>query len=115
MKKIKVTRKEIKEGWRNIICVGYCDLQWLLYYKNADFYSTRVEGWACDYYVINSNTIISTGYAPIGNIRNYEINRAYDNKAREIVCSNEDYEKKVEKLDDLLEKYVAEMLEDSEK
>ena len=110
--KIRVTKKQIRDSFKNIICVGYCDLAYLFYYRNADFYSTRVEGWACDYYKIDNNTIISTGYAPIGNIRNYDINRKYDEMARKIVLDYKmEYEKQVAKLDKLIEKYVAEMLE----
>lgn len=110
MGKIRVKEKDIRESFRNIICVGYCDLQYLLYYKNADFNTTGVYGWKADFYKIDNNTIISTGYQPIGDIRNYELNRKYDNKAREIVYSDIDYKVKMQKLDRLLEKYVKEML-----
>lgn len=118
MGKIRVTKKQIRENFSNIICVGYCDLQHLLNYRDVDFYSTRVEGWACDYYKINNNTIISTGYAPIGNIRNYDINRKYDDKAREILENHKidynnfdkSFDNLKQKLEKLLEKYVKEML-----
>jgi len=110
--KIRVKEKEIKEGFKNIICIGYCDLQYLLYYKGADFYTVGVYGWKADFYKINNNTIISTGYQPMGTIRNYEINRKYDDKARKIVCNNNfKYETKIKKLDNLLKKYIDEMME----
>jgi len=63
--KTKFTRKEIKENYNIIIEVGYCKLQDLLTYKQPFGYSTRAEGWACDYYELSNNICISTGYAPI--------------------------------------------------
>ena len=113
--KIRVTDKQIKEGFKNIICVGYCELQYLLYYKIADFNTCGIYGWKADFYKINNNTIISTGYAPIGNIRNYNLNKKYENKARKIVLDYDlQYEQKTKKLDNLLKKYIDEILKESE-
>lgn len=113
--KIRVKEKDIKEGFKNIICVGYCDIQYLLYYREADFNTTGTYGWKADFYKINNNTIISTGYAPIGTIRNYKINRKYDEKARKIVLNYDmKYETKVKKLDKLIEKFVNESIENNE-
>ena len=88
MSKEKYTRKAIKEtfGNSNVLAVGYCNLQHLLYGLDAFGYSTRAEGWACDYYEIG-NKCISTGYSPIGTPVAYKICAKYDNKAREIVES----------------------------
>lgn len=111
--KIRVTEKAIKEGFKNIICVGYCDLQYLLYYTDPDFNTTGIYGWKADFYKINNNTIISTGYQPIGSIRNYKLNRKYDEKARKIVLNyNLKYETKVKKLNNLLKKYIEEIMEE---
>lgn len=109
--KIKVSKKEIKDNFNNIITIGYCDAWYLLAYKDADFYSCGVYGWSCDYYKINYNTIISTGYAPIDSIRNYELTRKYNEKARKIY-NNYDlkYEQKKKRIDNLLNKYIIEIL-----
>ena len=113
--KIRVTEKQIKEGFRNIVCVGYCDLQYLFYYKDPDFNTSGVYGWKADFYKINNNTIISTGYSPIGTIRNYKLNRKYDEKAKEIVLNYDmEYEKKKNKLEKLLEKYIEEIMKEEE-
>lgn len=113
--KIRVKEKDIKEGFRNIICVGYCDIQYLLHYKEADFCTAGTYGWKADFYKVNDNTIISTGYAPIGTIRNYKINKKYDEKARKIVLNYDmKYETKVKKLNKMIEKYVNEMMEQKE-
>lgn len=63
--KLKVSKKEIKEGFENIIRLGYGTIQHLLFYVSADYYSCGVNGWSCDYYKIDNDTIISTGYSPI--------------------------------------------------
>jgi len=81
--KFKATRKEMKEGFYKIISVGYCDLQNLLSYENPIAYSTRVEGWACDYYDING-VCICEGYSPIAEQHmksDYNVIKEFDNKA----------------------------------
>jgi hypothetical protein len=46
-------------------------------------YSTRAEGWACDYHWAASGVVVSTGYAPIGTVRApWEITKKYDDAAR---------------------------------
>lgn len=89
--KIKVTRKLIKENFKNIISINYCDLQFLLKAANISpaYYCTRAEGWACDIYVININTVIVTGYASFGNIKpDFKTLENYENKAKKILFSN---------------------------
>lgn len=103
--KIKVTRKSIKEKYPKIISVGYCNLQWLLNYEYAFAYSTRAEGWACDYYKVG-DTIISTGYAPIGKTGKYDTTREYDDIARNVVTSNMEYDQKVAEVRRILELYI---------
>lgn len=105
MYKIKTTKKEVKKNpW--IISVGYCDMQHLLRYQNPIAYSTRREGWACDYYDINhnkqhNNIIISTGYSPLNNKNtkfDYKVLREYENKAKDILHNNDIGIKETEKL-----------------
>ncbi len=83
--KLKTTKKAIKESGYMVLRIGYCDAQYLLRYQPEFAYSTRREGWACDYYQIG-NVIISTGYAPIGKAVDYNLIREYDEKARVICC-----------------------------
>lgn len=82
--KTKTTRKEIKRIYKNIINVGFCDMDYLLFFNYPLYYCTRAEGWAFDVHEINYNTCISTGYAPIGNIErlNYNITKFYNNLAK---------------------------------
>lgn len=111
--KFKVTKKSILEGYKNIICTGYCSLGNLLKYKEADFYTWGVYGWNSDIYKINSNTVIVTGYRPFGNIENYNLIKEYEQKAEKIVynynISWQEQEKKLEKLiDELVKKVIKE-------
>ena len=73
-------------------------------YREPFGYSTRAEGWACDYYDAY-NCIISTGYAPISakNTKpNYKLIRKNDDAAREIVYGSGEYSAKVAAVDALL-------------
>ena len=90
MTKYKVTRKAMKESYGKIIGVSYCNLQYLLRFQEPFAYSTRAEGWACDYYDVDG-VLISTGYAPIDSKRTkstYDICRKYDEAARKILCES---------------------------
>ena len=111
MSKYKVTKKEMKKSYDKIICVGYCNLQNLLKFQEPFAYSTRAEGWACDYYDID-NVLISTGYAPIDGKRTkstYDICRKYDKAANKILCDYSLYEEQKEKVNSLLMEYIKEV------
>jgi hypothetical protein len=80
--KVLVTRKFVEEHHKTIIKVGYCDLQFLLRYKNPSFYTTNIYGWASDVYVFGDVAIV-TGYAPFG-IGNYELTKKYEKMAMNV-------------------------------
>ena len=92
--KLQTTKKAIKNNFNTIISIGYCDAQYLLWFKNPFAYSAGVYGWACDYYQIN-NVCISTGYSPIGERVPYELLNELEHKAAEIIhdCSIEHKDK----------------------
>lgn len=108
--KIKTTKKEIQKSFKNIICVGYGDLQNLLSYTDVVFYTCGVYGWNADVYKINNNTIICTGYRPFGNIKNYKLIEKYENKAKKIKENNFCYEEIKQKLNKLLNDFIKEIL-----
>lgn len=111
--KFKTTQKAVKEGYRNIIKVGYCDLQYLLYYKNPVAYTCGVYGWNADIYEIGRGSAICTGYKPFGDIRpDYELVREYDEKAEKIVLSWNKYEHDeiLKMLDELLNEFIERIL-----
>lgn len=107
--KYKVTKKEIRESGNKVYCVGYCNLQFLLNFHEPFAYSTRAEGWACDYYLIN-DIIISTGYAPIGRKTDYSLCREYDKKAEKVRGDyNLTWEQQKETIEALLIEFVEKL------
>lgn len=104
--KLKVTKQQIKNSFINIVSIGYCDIQYLTYYKNPFAYSTGVYGWACDYYDIE-NVCLSTGYGPIGSKVDYTLLRKYELKAQKIVNDyNLNYKLKEKRVNKLLSDFV---------
>lgn len=67
--KTEITKKAIMNGYRNVIKVGYCDMQAALKWRAPNFYTSGVYGWNSDVYVIDYETVIVTGYRPFGNIK----------------------------------------------
>lgn len=106
----KITRKQVNM-YKNIICVPYCDLWYLLYFRNKDGYNSGVYGWNYDFYHINLHTCIVTGYRPFGNIKNYDLCNEYNEKAKNII---EDRtlinEEKREKVENLLEEFIEKIV-----
>ena len=105
MKKVKVSKKQMKENYR-ILSVGYCDLQFLLKHRDPIAYSAGTYGWSCDYYDIKG-VVISTGYNPIKskNVNDsYDLIKEYNEKARNIEYTT--YEEMISKLNDLLDEFI---------
>ena len=111
--KFKTTEKAIRENYTNIICIGYCDLQTVLNYKTPIAYTCGVYGWNADVYEINNNTVICTGYRPIGNIRpSYELTRKYDKLAEKIVYTSGEYREKKQQLDNMLSDFIGDVMKE---
>ena len=110
--KIKVNQKTLKENYKNIICIGYCNIQYLLNGIEPRFYGCGVYGWNWDGYELDGSTLIVTGYRPFGNVRiDYKIQQKYEEKARKIWLDNSiPYQKQKAKSNKLLEKFIEEGL-----
>ena len=112
--KYKVTKKQVNADYDQILKVGYCDLQYLLRFSEPVAYSTRSEGWACDYYEVYG-LLMSTGYAPIAskNVNcDYNLIRSYNEKAREIYHKYSfKYEEQKEEIDKLLKEFIRKVKE----
>ena len=107
--KFKTTKKAINEVYRNIICVGYADLQDLLTHIEPMAYTCGVYGWNADIYIINGVAIV-TGYRPFGNIKaDYDICEKYESEANQIIKSVYNYEERKTALDDLISKFIEEV------
>lgn len=109
--KTRTTKKYINNMYNNKIKIGYCNLQWLLSRTDPAYYITRAEGWAADIYIINSDTVIITGYAPFGNITiPYEKRCEYESKAEQIACNYKlTFEEQRDALDVLINEFVEEV------
>lgn len=108
--KFKATKKEMKSEYSTIIGIGYCNAQHLLQYEEPTAYSTRTEGWACDYYDIGG-VLISTGYSHIDSKNancKYDTVHEYDNKAQAIVLGSADYETKKQQVREILKEFINE-------
>lgn len=81
--KTKMSRRKIKTDYK-VYCIGNGNLQYMLNYVRPFAYSTRAEGWACDYYDVGNGIVLCDGYAPIGKKVNFDIMDAFDKKAKEI-------------------------------
>ena len=115
--KLRTTNKQLKEWYSkdNTITIGYCNAQHLLEGLEPFAYTCGVYGWNSDNYEITHNNIrylISSGYRPIdGNIRNYDITRKYDEKARAIRNNyNLDYKTQLRKIEKLRNKWLDEII-----
>lgn len=108
--KYKTTRKDIKARYNKVLAIGYCNIQSLLKFCAPFAYCTRAEGWAADVYHINSNTAIATGYAPFGNVKpKYDLQRAYDTAAYQIISNyNIPQEEQEELVTMLLDEFAEE-------
>lgn len=86
MSKIKTTRKWVNA---NFYCcsVGYCDLQNLLRYQSASYYTCGVYGWNMDVYTFGDYAITAGYRGMIDNVAKdyHSLIREYDDKAREVL------------------------------
>ena len=112
--KVKVTKRQVLDNYCYVISVGYCDLQDLLRFKNANYYTCGLYGWNSDIYDVGNGVAISTGYRPFGNIKAsyYHLTRKYNEKAKKIHNNYYDGKIKIETRDKQLEKMLQEFVKE---
>lgn len=103
--KVKVTKSAVRKGFCTVISVGYCQAQYLLYFKKPFAYSARAEGWACDYYDLG-RACISTGYSPTGKSVDYSMLNELEKQACAIVNSSAPYEERKTRVELLLNEFL---------
>ena len=82
--KYKTTKKDIMQGYYNVIECSYCGMQTLLSNHAPEAYTAGVYGWNADIYNLGDRVIVCTGYRPFGNYKSreaYEIIRKYETLA----------------------------------
>lgn len=91
--KTRTTEKEMKQIYgKNLLKVGYCNLQSLLRFEEPVFYTAGSYGWNSDFYTfyIDSEPVcISTGYRPIGSKVAYSLLDKYERKAMRLETKEE--------------------------
>ena len=102
--KFKTTAKAIREGFNNVKCAGYCDLQYLLRGTEPVAYTAGIYGWNFDVYRVHGITIC-TGYRGMPGAR-LEAIAEYEAKARAIWSEYKmPYEEQQQKTFALLEEF----------
>lgn len=100
--KYRTTQKEIKNNFGLVYKVGYCELQNLFNYTNAESYTCGVYGWNADIYSYGGTAIV-TGYRPFGKPLPREIYKPFEQKAEKIIYGDSvAWDKKKEELDKLV-------------
>lgn len=120
MAKANVSRKWVSE---NYYCcsVGYCDLQNLLYFQSASYYTCGVYGWNFDVYTFGDYAI-TTGYrGMIDDMKSkdyHSLIREYEDKAKTLVdeyhnlWKEEDKrEAKKEEVNNLLREFLSKVFD----
>ena len=105
MAKVEVTRKWIAS---NYTCcgVGYCELQYLLWFQSKKFYTAGVYGWNFDAYTFG-DFCVTTGYRNMIHHVKAENVKEYDSKAREIIKDSIlSYEEQQSKVNELLKQFL---------
>lgn len=109
--KTRVTKKEINSRFKHVLNIHADEIPNLLYFTNADYYATRSEGWACDFYVITNEVCFSSGYAPIGKEISRETQKKHEARAKKIVQSKTfKLETKKKKIESLLLEFTNELI-----
>lgn len=103
MKKIRMTRNDLRGS--DCIAVGYCELGYLLRYKNAVGYNCGVYGWNYDIYDFDDK-VITTGYRGMVGREPRVDAKEYERKARAICEDVKDYNEQREKINALLAEFV---------
>lgn len=105
--KERKTRKWLRANYKNIIMVENEGVHYLMHGNEPLYYCTRVEGWACDLYRLDNDTLICMGYAPFGNIDfcYKEITKEFESKAEQIYNSHYSWEEEQKMLNDLREEF----------
>lgn len=109
--KVKVTKKQVQENYKNIICIGYCELQCLLRFKEPNYYTAGVYGWNADIYQVNYDTCIVTGYQPFGNISDYELVKEVEKIASDILGNRAlNLEEQKAQIDFIFANFIAKII-----
>lgn len=66
--KVKVSRKSIKENFRNVYQLDMCKANTIFYGQSPAYYTAGIYGWNCDVYIVDENTAVTVGYRTFGKL-----------------------------------------------
>ena len=102
--KLKAKKSDFKGA--KILCVGYCELQYLLRGREEIAYTSGVYGWNADIYDIGGFLIVS-GYRPFGERLDYELLKSFEERARAIWGDySKSYETRKQEAETLLARFI---------
>ena len=110
--KRKTTRKWVADYY-TCYGTGYGDLQYLLRFQDADFYTCGVYGWNFDVYTFGKYAI-TTGYrGMVHHVETqWEIEKEYEEKARQIIYNRElDFDEQKKQVNLLLKDFLKKVFE----
>lgn len=108
--KTHATKNFINKNYKNIFCVGYEDLHFLLKAYDAIFYNAGSCGWNWDAYEVDYNTVIITGYRNFtGYTIPYETVIKYDQQARNLFRNSCDWNETKKQLHKLMQELLQEL------
>ena len=107
----RLSKKDVIENNSLVISAGYCQMQFLLQYKERlGFISSKNYGHESDVFLIKTEfprVAISTGYHPIGVPFIYDVVSKYEKKAEKLVHDSKlKHEEKKEKVNKLLNQFI---------
>lgn len=107
---MRVYKKHVRAAYPIVAYCGYCNLQYTLYFTPKFGHTERAEGWGCNVYEIAPDIALTTGYDPFGNKSlPLAFTERYEKQAKQILEKNAYSDKAKKKLENLLEKMVAEI------
>ena len=97
--KILVSRKQIKDNFRNVYIMDESKAQTIFYGQSPAYYTSGIYGWNCDVYIIDSDTVVTARYRPFVERLPEAIEKDMFKKASRVREANRfNYNEKVKKI-----------------
>lgn len=111
--KTQISKKRIKDYYKTIIIIPYCDAQHLLKGIQPTYYTAGIYGWNTDIYTLYP-VAIQTGYRDFintGITPDHDLIKKYDDAAREVyeARTEETWQERNDKINALLDKFIQEV------
>ena len=113
--KARTSMKKITDNFNKVFYCGYCDLYYIYYATEPQFYNTGIYGWNCDIYAeytARGSVAITTGYRNTRGQRiPAELIAKYTEKAQAITAESfrTPWEEKKKRLDENRAAFIAEL------